>query len=516
MRRRVVAVLAALCVALAACGGGGSDTGSGGPAGEPDPNGVVRLGYDLVAASRGGFTLIPAESGSNASDLGVFHWVYGALMRPTPDGTFEPDLAESATVVDGDTIEVVLRPDLTFSDGTPLDAEAVKASIERNLADRETRAFRAEFYDLESIEVTAPDTLVLHIPNGTAASWYDEYIGGEETVILPPDVDPRAPAGAGPFTVTEFVPEQRVVLEKNPEYWDAGSIEVGGIELLNTPDPQNAVSALRADQIDFARLDYDVLDPAESAGFEITLEPDANRLIQLPMCKAEEPFSDARVRRALSLAIDRDAINDAVFGGDGEPTTGLWPEGHAFHSQAVAEEEMYDPDAARDLLEEAGYGDGLSFDVASTGTGGMPQILQIIQQQWEEVGVTANIVNSANYVEDFNIRHETPMGGIPVAGDNLARLDQWTGEGLGNVCEYRDPELDELARELRTVGQSNESDEAVQLWADIQEVVARDALSIMILFQPGVHAYDAERLAEVAIAPYVISVPDMWQIVVHA
>jgi peptide/nickel transport system substrate-binding protein len=516
VKRRVFAVLAAVGVALAACGGDGPSESGGGSPGEVDPDGVVRIGYDLVGASRGGFTLVPAESGANASDLGVYHWVYGSLMRPVPGGGFEPDLAESATVVDDRTVEVVLREGLTFSDGTPLDAETVQASLERNIANRETRAFRAEFYDLESVEVTGASTLTLHIPNGTAASWYDEYIGGEETVIVPEDVDPQAPVGAGPFVVSEFVPEQRIVFEKNPEYWDAESIRVGGVELLNTPDPQNAVSALRADQVDFARLDHDVIDAAESAGVEVVFRSDANRLTQLPICKTEEPFSDARVRRALSLAIDREAINEAVFDGEGEPTVGLWPEGHPFHSAALAEETMYDPDAARELLDEAGYGDGFTFEVTSTGSGGMAQILQIVQQQWEEVGVTARINNSSNYVEDFNIQHITPMGGIPVAGDNNARLDQWTGEGIGNVCEYSDPELDGLAGELRTVGQTRGSDQAVDLWAGIQDVVARDALSVILLFQPAMHAYDAEQLGDVEVAPYVISVPDMWQITVGA
>jgi ABC-type transport system substrate-binding protein len=275
------------------------------------------------------------------------------------------------------------------------------------------------------------------------------------------------------------------------------------------------VSALRADQVDFARLDYDVVDAAESAGLEITSEADANRLTQLPICKTEEPFSDARVRRALSLAIDRDAINDAVYGGTGEPTTGLWPEGHPFHSEELAEEEAYDPEAARELLDEAGYGDGLSFDITSTGSGGMSQVLQIVQQQWEEIGVTANIANSANFVEDFYIQNQVPVGGIPVAGDNLARLDQWSGEGLGNVCEHSDPELDELVAELRTVGQTRETDRAVQLWGDIQEHVAEDTLSILMLFQPEVVAYDAERLMDVASGPYVITVPDVWQLTVQ-
>lgn len=140
MRRSIVAVALATSLVLAACGddedgatttteqatGTDATTPASGDESDVDLDGTLRIAYDLTAAERGTFTFQPTEMNSPVADLGIYHWIYGGLMRPTPDGALEFDLAEDATVVDGTTIEVTLRDGVTLPDGSALDAETVR------------------------------------------------------------------------------------------------------------------------------------------------------------------------------------------------------------------------------------------------------------------------------------------------------------------------------------------------------------------------------------------------------
>ena len=132
----------------------------------------------------------------------------------------------------------------------------MKTVLEANLARPGLPAFGAEFYKLSAIEVVDPTTLRLTIPDGTAPSWYDNYLGGPETIPVPPGTDFNMPAGAGPYQVVEYVPGVSAALEKNPDYWDADAIKVARVELVNAPDSVAATGALNAGQIDWARIDY--------------------------------------------------------------------------------------------------------------------------------------------------------------------------------------------------------------------------------------------------------------------
>lgn len=527
MSRRIAAILALLALVFTAVACGDDDDAAGpdesptettegsdtetddGEDADIDPEGVVRIGYDLVSEAKGGFTLNPKESLTNVGDLGVYQWIYGALMRRTPAGELVPDLAESAEVVDTNTVQVVLRSGLEYSDGTPMTAEDVKASIESNLEDPTSPAFNADFYTLQSIEVTDEDTLVFTIPD-TAPSWFDSFIASVETVPVRQDNDFTRPVGAGPMVVTEFRPEQTLVFEKNPSYWDADSIQIGGAELVHVTGSQSVAAALRAGQIDFGAIDSTQLD-AVRGSHEIATRAARDRIITLPMCKTVAPFDDARVRRALSMAIDRDAINEALYGGAAIPAATQFPPEHPLYLDGIEEEVAFDPEGAQELLTEAGA-EGVTFDLMVLDVLGMSDVAQIIQQQWADVGVTANLVNATNFVQDYWIDKKAPMAIIPLMSDPLA---QWVGDAVFNHCPLNDPVLDELA--AQTDGISQDSDEAAEVWGQIQQHMIDEGLGIFVLYQPSITAYDGERLGgEVSEGSFFIPLPDLWSLHVKA
>jgi ABC-type transport system substrate-binding protein len=103
------------------------------------------------------------------------------------------------------------------------------------------------------------------------------------------------------------------------------------------------------------------------------------------------------------------------------------------------------------------------------------------------------------------------MSLIPtVASPGVGKLRQWVGDSIGNMCDYDDSELNELTEQLLSV--SSESDEAVELWHDVQQIVVEDALSILVMFQPRVTAFDPQQLGGVETAGYTIPVPEVREL----
>ena len=208
---RLVAVLMALGLVAAACSSssdssteatdGTAVAASDQPA-DLDPNGTISVAYDLIATMRGGvFTLDPAAVNTSLTDDALFYLMYGRLLRPSAGGELVPDLAESATIADTKTIEVKLKPDLTFSDGTAFDADAVlKAGLDRSLNSGNTAAFNAAFYDLETVTVVDPLTVRLSFSKETAANWYDSYLGSWESTIVK--------AGKNPTSTSPWAPDR--------------------------------------------------------------------------------------------------------------------------------------------------------------------------------------------------------------------------------------------------------------------------------------------------------------------
>ena len=145
----------------------------------------------------------------------------------------------------------------------------------------------------------------------------------------------------------------------------------------------------------------------------MTYSPDTTLMTEFTMCKTDEPFSNPQVRQALSMAIDRDAINEVLYGGEGAVAWDLWPQDHPFHNPDLDEVYAFDPEAAQQLLADAGYPDGFTFDVIPIPVSGMPEVAQIVQQMYADIGVTMNIVPTQNYIEDFFNRKLAPVGLVP-------------------------------------------------------------------------------------------------------
>jgi peptide/nickel transport system substrate-binding protein len=505
-RYRWLPLLAAVSLILAACSDEDvvSSADPTAPASDVDPNGILRIGMDLVTSSGVGVNFDPATAGATSEAYdGLKYVVFGRLMRPNADGSLTPELAESATVVDKNTIEIVVRDGVTFSDGSAFDAAAVKAALDRAVANRATNetGFRVPFFSLTGTEVTAPNTVELSFGDGSAPSWYDTYMPGWETTITKPgETNWSAPIGAGPMKIASFKPGDSITLTKNESYFDADEIEVAGLEVVHVPNdqPASGVAAVQAGQLDVTRVE-----PAQLASATGSLETlslvKPGSTVGMHICKAEPPLSDPRVRQAINKGIDRDAISDAIYGGQAAPQTQIWPPGHKFNSPELDDTLAYDVEGAKKLLAEAGYSGGFDLDLYSLPHFGLPEVSEVFKEQMAELGINVSYIAGADYLSQFLTANARGVGLFPGSSSGLAALTAWSGEGLGNICDYNNQELNGLIAELKTV--SSSQPEAEELWHQVNELVVDQALSGFVLFRPNIVIFDSERVDGVTLWP---------------
>jgi len=395
-RSPVLAVISALAVAVlaAGCTGASESAGPGGAA-----SGTLTL---AVALDSGGFDPALLQNGNQAQ-----FWtpVYDTLLRMESDTTIVPNLAESFEYnADQTVLTLGLREGVTFTDGTPFNADAVKANIEHLKAGAGQNAVMVSSVD--EVVVVDDSTAELHLSaaNPAMLTYLTLVAGamGSPEAILNPGIATE-PVGSGPYTLdlTRTEPGVQFTYVRNADYWDTGAFPYDELKLLVISDLTARLNALRSGQVQGIVAEGSVAAEAESAGLTIYETP-LNR-VGLYLADRDgsvvPALADPLVRQAINYAVDAQGILDGIQLGYGSRSTQIFnPNSEAFVSN-LTEAYPFDPEKARDLLAEAGYADG--FDVLmpdNTTTKANP----IVQQQLADVGirVTYEKVDSTNYVAE--------------------------------------------------------------------------------------------------------------------
>ena len=211
----------------------------------------------------------------------------------------------------------------------------------------------------------------------------------------------------GPYQVESLAPGEELRLVKNPNYWNADTVDIDRIIMRSIPDSGNRLLLIGSGSVDFvADLTFDLFGSVAGAGEYALAYEDARdtNLDELSLNNRFPPFDDPRVRAAVSLAIDREALIAGAYGGFGTP--GRYPLSTAIpqHEPPADVAAGYDPDRARELLAEAGYADGFSFTLTINPTRPGPHaegVAVILASQLREVGLDATIETIASPA-DFN------------------------------------------------------------------------------------------------------------------
>lgn len=407
-RTRLASACAALLMAaglVTACQAGPAETGAGG---QPRPSGKV--GEVLtVAHSVSPQTLDPAKTVQNNA------WfqapAYQPLIVRRSDGSLQPGLALSWRYVgdDNTALELTLRPDVTFSDGTALTAQAVVDHFTYVLA---SGGQFAPLFAGDTFTATGPLTVLIETPAPNpdlpGLLTQDNVVGG---VISPAGLKATEQLGtqtfgAGPYQLdpAQTVAGDHYTYVQNPHYYDKKSVHWKKIVIRVITNPQSTLNALKTGQVDFAVGDPSTLDAAKQAGLNVTMTP----LLWTGVTLADrdgtmsKPLADVRVRQALNYGTDRKTIASALFSDNGEPTEQLTvPDGYGYDADLEGTY-PYDVDKAKGLLSDAGYPDGFTLKIVTAQYGSMNLVAQALAQQWSEFGVTLEITDYANSDQYFS------------------------------------------------------------------------------------------------------------------
>jgi peptide/nickel transport system substrate-binding protein len=510
-RRHVRSLVGAALVVTMALGVGAAPLGAAAPAQKADPQGVINVPYDLAAF--GGLRFDPTTV-SQPDQYWVQQFIYDSLLRKASNGEYKPGLARSATIVDPATISIELFPNQKFSDGTPLDADAVKFSLERAKASGNT-SMRSDIQQIGAITVDSPTKLTISLATPVANTFYDLLAYGETFIVSPTaaqsgtQLDAK-PVGAGPFMLESFTPESSAVFVKNPNFRDTKKVKSAGFELkqvsAETVDPQALVNALSTGIGDLAPLqNLTSVAPLESAGIEVELVATNSSSIFGPMCKNKPPFDNVKVRQALNYATDRDQINEIMYQGKSEPAWANWTSSSRLFNKKLDGIYEYDPKKAKQLLKQAGA-ENLEFDLYTNSTVETTQMGEILKEQWAESGITVNLLNTTNIVQDFFTDTKAPAAIVPLRRLGLDRLTRNFQSGnLGNICGFNDPKLNSLIDAVKAADPA--SAEYQKAWFALDKYVMDNALYLALLWTPTANAYNPDRIVKPVFRPDVFGTP---------
>lgn len=356
----------------------------------PTPVGPRRGGSLVFATSVATPNLDPQMEISDAR-MRRSHLMYDTLVEWGDDFSVQPGLAESWET-EGTTWTFHLRKGVQFSNGKELDADDVIYSMERVL-----ESPGAGFYNsIQEMKAVDQHTVQFELIQPSAPLL--AALGGRYAFILPEgaaeEVDLKQEAvGSGAFTVAEFVQNQRLVLQRNPNYWNADKVYLDELTFQIIPDEANIVPALRSGDVHLTIFE-------DSKNYLLTKdEPNlvterwpAARWDVLDFPLDVEPFNNVKLRQAIASALDRDAIMQAAIGGLGVHLyvlpPAMWPslppEQHPFFERDV--------ERAKELLAEAGYPDGLDLTLTTiVGYTALGAAAQVIAENLKEIGLNVEI-----------------------------------------------------------------------------------------------------------------------------
>ena len=361
-----------------------------------------------VAAQRTQLTIVqPAEAttmdpGRSTQVLTVnyFYNLYDSLTRWDAALQLQPGLATSWKAVNDITWEFTLRPGVKFHDGSPLTAEDVRATIERNLVPGRT-VVTAGFTTIESVQAASP-TLVRVVTRKPdpllpvrMAQMGSQILPARLTTDEGAKELARRPIGSGAYRFVEWVKDERLVMEANRDWWgwEGRAPAVDRVLWKAIPDDFPRLVALEkgdADIVTSVPPDR-IRSVAEGRNTRVVSVP-STRTVEFNINSTQPPLSDKRVRQALHYALDVPAIIRSLFAGLGRPLVGGLADTDFGYNPAL-KPYPYDPARARALLAEAGSPGGIDVTLHA-GMGTMvndKQLLEVIADMWAKVGIRARV-----------------------------------------------------------------------------------------------------------------------------
>jgi peptide/nickel transport system substrate-binding protein len=481
------------------------------PTATVDPE-QLKIGGTLVIRDFGDPGTLDIHKSSGGPSWAIW-WNLGAslIIKDPQTGEYLPYLAESWQILDGGLgYEFKLRQDVKFHDGTSLTAADYVATFER-IMDPATMSPTAgsSMLGVSGVELVDDYTFRINMsmPNSsflenlTNSPVFSPY---SKAYLEAHDVDfiARNPMSVGPFKFKEYLTGERVVLERNPDFTWGPSFTHGGPAYIDTlefrilPDDSTALAALEANELDISYLSrYQDRDVVEATGFYDVYQRLGNGSgIIVELNNSKPPFNDLNVRQAFNYAVDRQAILETVFAGNGSiqigpitpAVTGYWP---GVEDLAYG----FDLEKAKTLMTGAGYtlnasgklekdGASLKLDLlVSSGDENFLRIAQILQQQFAALGVDIQLVQLESGTLNAQVTsgdYSMVVTGWGWSDYSLMYIYNSGMIGVLNDSQLNDPDLDQILNAMMFSGDQALIDQSI---IDAQKYIVEKAITIPLV-----------------------------------
>lgn len=414
--------------------------------------GQARRGEIIAGLSERMLTLDPANHYS-ISSTSVLRHVFDPLVEVTNDSRFVAALAESWRAVNNTTWRFTLRRGVTFHDGSPFTADSVVFTLKR-VRDN-TKLIKSFVYqDIEDVQKDGDYavTVTTKRPFGSLPA-HLTMLG-----MVPPAAAEEAffqkPMGTGPFRFVSWTHGDHIVLSANPHYWKPGIPRVERLTFRFIPEISTRTAALRAGELQVIdRVPPDMVATLRASPGVKVLDIPAVEAQRWHFQLAKEPVKDPRIRKAISLAIDRNAIVKDLLLGYGRPVVSPVPPGLIGHTNLG--QKPYDPEKARQILRQAGYQTlSIDFVLMKDLYPKQLEIAQAVAAMLGEAGIKVNIKN----LEIATAREHRSAGTYDIFFSGWAHMPhdpdwyfgQWfTKAGAEKLTRFNDPRVEQLIAEGR-------------------------------------------------------------------
>jgi peptide/nickel transport system substrate-binding protein len=467
-----------------------------------------------AAPAKGGHLRLGLAGGSTTDSLDPSPWsdtfmvmlgygVRGNLVELMPDGSLRGEAAESWSANPGATVWTFkLRKGVEFSNGKPLTADDVVASLNFHRGDKSKSGAKGIFSTVTDIKADGKDAVVVTLSSGTvdfANSLTDHHVN-----IMPAkdgEADWRSGIGIGPYVIEAFEPGVRALLKRAPNSYKQAYID--SAEMVAVADVIARQAALTSGRVDLInRADLKTVQIlGKRPGLRV--EESAGRLhYSLPMDTTAEPFLNKDLRLALKYAIDREAILKTVFSGHGrigndQPITPAYP----FHDPSLPAK-SYDPDKARFHFKKSGVDAALPIGLhtADASFNGAVDLCVLYQQQAAKAGIKLDVIREPSDGYWQNVARKKPWYTSFWSGratEDTMFTVCYSGASPLNDTRWKNPEFDKLLVAARV-----EADEAKrrQMYYDLQALTSDDGGALVPIFANSVYAMTAKVQHEPAVA----------------
>ena len=426
------------------------------------------------------------------SEIAIANAVYDYLIDIDVNNTVIARLAEAWEVSDdGLTYTFRLADNIHFHDGSPLIPGDVVWTFDR-LRNPDNGFPTASLYaNIESIEVMGADRVAFHLIDTNPFFLYD-LSDNHALIIKRGTTDFSEFNGTGPFVVESYRPDDRILMTANEDYFIGGLPGLDELQLIFCTHLVAAVDALRGGQIDMTwRMPVSLYVTLQGEPGVITVDVPTNGFDLVRLRADQAPGDNPLVIQALKHATDREAIFQLVQLGAGSIgfDTPIGPLYEGLFDPSI-EPLAYDPDRARDLLVQAGYGNGLAIDLYAPDSGDRPQLAVVLKEQWAQVGVDVNVIIEPESVY-FGENHWmdatlgiTNWGSRPYPQFYLNLM--LACDASWNEARFCDSEFDQL---IQVAGTTLDEAERIAAYSQIQQILVTRGPVIIPYFWPQVAAY---------------------------